>query len=136
MRYYILNTDLYIKEIIKSIFNYTNSFELVNYISNSLLEPLNSNTPFNQIIYTDHIRLDHFIHSNYSIHMSGIDTINYRMVYINLIDSLNNLDNLIQQYDILEGLVRILPLNNGFNCQTPLINNNISYILEILSHFN
>lgn len=68
--------------------------------------------------------------------MSGIDTINYRIVYINLIDSLNNLDNLIQQYDILKGLVRILPLNNGFNCQTPLINNNISHILEILSHFN
>jgi hypothetical protein len=134
---YLSNTNLHFKEIITSMFNFTNSIEIIDYVHNSLLEPLNSNIPLNEIIYTGHLRFDQFIHSNYSIHMSGIDNIDYRMAYEYLIDSLNDLDNLIQQYDVLEGLERsILPLNIGFNCQTPLISNNITNILELLSQFN
>ena len=98
------------------------------------MEPLNNGIASNLVIYNHEMRYDQFIHNNYSIHMSGLDTIDYRMYYEYLIDSLDYLDRLIVQHQTLDALERvILPLNNGLDVQSQVVEIEISTIFELLS---
>ena len=100
------------------------------------MEPLNNGIASNLVIYNHEMRYDQFIHNNYSIHMSGLDTIDYRMSYEYLIDSLDYLDRLIVQHQTLDALERvILPLNNGLDAQAQEVEIEISTIFELLSQF-
>ena len=68
--------------------------------------------------------------------MSGIDTVDYRMSYEYLIESLDYLDRLIVQHQTLDAIERvILPLNNGLDAQAQEVEIEISTIFELLSQF-
>lgn len=111
-----------------SIFNET--------IENIGMEPLDNGALTNQVIYSDQIRADDIIYNNYIIHMRGIDNIDYRVVYYDIIECLDNLDLLIAEHQTLEASERaILPLVNGlFDIQHEIVREEISSILETLSH--
>lgn len=111
-----------------SIFNET--------IENIGMEPLDNGVLTNQVIYSDQIRVDDIIYNNYIIHMRGIDNIDYRVVYYDIIECLDNLDLLIAEHQALEASERvILPLVNGlFDIQHEIVREEISSILETLSH--
>jgi len=100
------------------------------------MEPLNNGISSNLVIYNHEMRYDQFVHNNYSIHMSGIDTVDYRMSYEYLIESLDYLDRLIVQHQTLDAIERvILPLNNGLDAQAQEVEIEISTIFELLSQF-
>ena len=100
------------------------------------MEPLNNGISSNLVIYNHEMRYDQFVHNNYSIHMSGIDTVDYRMSYEYLIESLDYLDRLIVQHQMLDAIERvILPLNNGLDAQAQVVEIEISTIFELLSQF-
>jgi hypothetical protein len=100
------------------------------------MEPLDNGALTNQVIYSDQIRADDIIYNNYIIHMRGIDNIDYRVVYYDIIECLDNLDLLIAEHQTLEASERaILPLVNGlFDIQHEIVREEISSILETLSH--
>lgn len=104
-------------------------------IENVGMEPLDNGVLINQVIYSDQIRADDIIYSNYIIHMRGIDNLDYRMVYEDIVECLNNLDLLIAEYQALEATEKaILPLVNGlFDIEYELVSQQISSILELLS---
>lgn len=105
-------------------------------IENIGMEPLDNGALTNQVIYSDQIRADDIIYNNYIIHMRGIDNIDYRVVYYDIIECLDNLDLLIAEHQALEASERvILPLVNGlFDIQHEIVREEISSILETLSH--
>ena len=100
------------------------------------MEPLDNSPLSSYIIYSDQIRSDHIIHNNYFIHMRGIDNIDYRMVYYDIIECLDNLNRLIVEHQALEATERaMLPIVNGlFDIQHEVVREEISSILETLSH--
>jgi len=100
------------------------------------MEPLDNGVLINQVTYSDQIRADDIIYNNYIIHMRGIDNIDYRMVYCDIVECLDNLDLLIAEYQALEATERaILPLVDGlFNTAHEVVREQISSILEVLSH--
>nr|YP_004935029.1 hypothetical protein PSOM_06 [Penicillium solitum]AER26653.1 hypothetical protein PSOM_06 [Penicillium solitum] len=105
-------------------------------IENVGMEPLDNGVLINQVTYSDQIRADDIIYNNYIIHMRGIDNIDYRMVYCDIVECLDNLDLLIAEYQALEATERaILPLVDGlFNTAHEVVREQISSILEVLSH--
>jgi len=105
-------------------------------IENVGMEPLDNGVLINQVIYSDQIRADDIIHNNYIIHMRGIDNLDYRMVYCDIVECLDNLDLLIAENRALEATERaILPLVNGsLNTAYEVVGQQISSILEVLSH--
>lgn len=68
--------------------------------------------------------------------MRGIDNIDYRMVYYDIIECLDNLNRLIVEHQALEATERaMLPIVNGlFDIQHEVVREEISSILETLSH--
>lgn len=100
------------------------------------MEPLDNGALINQVTYSDQIRADDIIYNNYIIHMRGIDNIDYRMVYYDIIECLDNLNRLIVEHQALEATERaILPIVNGlFDIQHEVVREEISSILETLSH--
>lgn len=105
-------------------------------IENVGMEPLDNGVLINQVTYSDQIRADDIIYNNYIIHMRGIDNIDYRMVYCDIVECLDNLDLLIAEYQALEATERaIIPLVDGlFNTVHEVVGQQISSILEVLSH--
>lgn len=100
-------------------------------------EPLNSGLPLNDVEYTDMFRFDNIIHKNYNIYMQGNDTVDYRMAYEYLIDSLNTLDNMILEHQTLLTLENnILQRNVNIAIESENITSNIDSILEVLNSFN
>lgn len=100
------------------------------------MEPLDNGALINQVTYSDQIRADDIIYNNYIIHMRGIDNIDYRMVYYDIIECLDNLNRLIVEHQALEATERaMLPIVNGlFDIQHEVVREEISSILETLSH--
>lgn len=100
-------------------------------------EPLDSGLPLNDVEYTDMFRFDNIIHNNYIIYMQGNDTVDYRMAYEYLIDSLNNLDSMILEHQNLLSLENnILQRNVNITIDSESITSNIDSILELLSSVN
>ena len=112
-----------------------NSFIVDQGNNNVSIEPLDNDLSSYDIIYSDQIRADHFIHNNYSIDMSGLDRLEYRLVYEYTVESLDILDNLMDKHQEFEELEeRVSLLNSGLELKAEIIETKLSDILEILSH--
>jgi uncharacterized protein YjaG (DUF416 family) len=100
------------------------------------MEALDNGIPSSHVIYSEQMRSDHIIHNNYSIHMSGIDDVDYRMAYEYLIEYLDTIDRLIVQHQTLSKLENIiLPLNNELEVQASIIESEIISLFEVLNQF-
>lgn len=99
------------------------------------MEPLNYGIPINEVTYSDLMRIDSIAYSNYSIDMQGLDDMAYRSAYIDIIDCINNLDILIALQQRMVQLEQFLaPLSNQLDLDSGSIGQEISCILNILSH--
>lgn len=100
-------------------------------------EPLDSGLPLNEVEYNEMFRFDNIIHNNYTIYMQGDDTIDYRMAYEYLIDSLNNLDILIQEHNNLLSVENnIIQRNVNLVMESEIISSNIDSLLNMLNAIN
>ncbi len=100
-------------------------------------EPLDSGLPLNDVEYTGMFRFDNIIHNNYIIYLQGEDTVDYRMAYEYLIDSLNNLDSLIHEHQNLMSVeTNILQKNVDIVTASESISHNIDLLLELISSIN
>nr|AKP95618.1 hypothetical protein [Penicillium nordicum] len=100
------------------------------------MEPLDNGSSINEVVYSDQIRADDIVFNNYHIHMSGVDNIDYRMVYYDILESLKNLEQLKVEHQALEASEKaLLPLVNGvLDIQHEVVKEQISSILETFSH--
>ena len=99
------------------------------------MEPLNYGIPINEVTYSNLMRTDSVVYSNYSIDMQGLDDMAYRAAYEDTIDCINNLDILIALQQRMVQIEEFLaPLSNQLDLDSGSIGQEISSILNILSH--
>jgi hypothetical protein len=102
------------------------------------LEPLNSGLQLKQVTYSGMLREDNVRLENFVINMRGEDTMEYRIAYDYLIDTINHLENLISKYQILRYFEEIVFRWNPelIDMENHIIFSEIHNILDLVSQFN